>query len=119
MHFFGNVIYAIIIEGDTEFHGDTLNIHISLSTIILPLAILAAILITIAIIWDLKQEIKALSWNRRNRMGLFVILVLLAVQWALFASGEPHGSTDQIGVIIAIVQSFAIPLLFRPYALET
>lgn len=118
VHFFGNFLYEILTEGDTEFHGDTLNIHISLSTIIIPIAVLAALLIVSAITWDLKQNATALAWNQRNKRGLYLILAMLAVQWILFAFGEPHGLTDQVGVVIAIVQSFAIPLVFRPYSLK-
>ena len=40
MHNFGNLLFGIIKNGDTMFHGDTLDVHISISAIIIPLSIL-------------------------------------------------------------------------------
>lgn len=116
---FGNLISDILINGDTMFHGDTLNVHLSITWIVVPLSLLALVLIIFVIKEDLKAEEELISWSPKNRLMLFVILGPLPVQGLLFAMGEPHGITDQIGVIISILQCFLIPLIMRPRASNT
>lgn len=118
IHVFGNLSYDILFLGDTEFHGDTLGIHVSLSAIVFPLAILSLILGIWAVMKDIKMAPVAVPWNKRNRSGLWVILISTFVAAILFSLGTPHGSTDQVGVIIAIIQSFAWPFIFRPYTIK-
>ncbi|MEQ9403738.1 MAG: ubiquinol cytochrome C oxidoreductase [Cyclobacteriaceae bacterium] len=112
---FGNLLSDIIINGDTMFHGDTLNVHISITWIIVPLSILAIIFIIFIILADRKADNQSIHWNARNTRLMWLILGPIPILGLLLASGEPHGITDQIGVIIAIAQCFLIPLIFRPY----
>lgn len=111
---FGNFISEIIMNGDTMFHGDTLNVHISLTWIIIPLSLLALTLVYFVIRADRRAEEQYILWSKKNRVLLYIILGPLPVQAVLFAIGEPHGITDQIGVIMSIIQSFAIPEILRP-----
>jgi hypothetical protein len=110
---FGNLIFDIIKNGDTMFHGDTLNVHISITAIILPLAAIAMLLIVQVL--RTEKESVTISWTKKNRTLLNIFLVMLPILFILLSTGETHGLTDQIGVIIAIAQCFYIPVIFRPY----
>lgn len=114
IHTFGNLLFMILRDGDSTFHGDTLNVHISISMIVVPLSILALLLILGIILKDKKLKEVATQWNRRNTIKALIILGPLPLQAIMFATGEPHGLTDEISVIIAILQSFLIPTIFFP-----
>ena len=114
LHVFGNLLFEIIQNGDTQFHGDTLNVHVSLSAIVIPLAIIAAILIFLVIRKDRQTPDTQIKWSKPNTQKALFILGPLPIQAILFATGEPHGITDQIGVLIAIAQSYLFPIIFFP-----
>jgi hypothetical protein len=116
---FGSFIAEIIVNGDQMFHGETLNVHISITWIIIPLAVLALLLIGKVILSDMKADDEAIAWNSKNTYWMLIILGPIPVQAFLLASGEPHGITDQIGVIISIAQCFMIPVLLRPRSAST
>ncbi|MEN2282099.1 ubiquinol cytochrome C oxidoreductase [Algoriphagus sp. SE2] len=113
LNVFGNLLFDILKNGDTMFHGDTLNVHISITTIIVPLAAIAMFLI-IQVVRTEKEDI-SISWTKKNSTLLNIFLAMLPLLFILLYSGEPHGITDQIGVIIAIAQCFYIPMIFKPY----
>ena len=115
IHVFGNLLSDIIMNGDTMFHGDTLGVHVSLTWIVIPLSLLGLLLILFEIKADQKAGEQFIPWTTKNRNLLWLIMGPLPFQAVLFASGEPHGLTDQIGVIIAIAQCFLIPMILRPY----
>jgi len=119
IHFFGNLLFDIIVNGDTMFHGDTLNVHISISMIVVPLSILAAILILLWIRRDLKSNDIEIQWSRKNKMLALLILGPLPLQAILLRVGEPHATTDEIGVLITILQCLLLPLIFFPYKSKT
>ena len=119
IHFFGNLLFDIILNGDTMFHGDTLNVHISISMIVVPLSILAAVLIVLWIRRDLKSHDIEIQWSRKNKMLALLILGPLPLQAILLRIGEPHATTDEIGVIITILQCLLLPLIFFPYKSKT
>ncbi len=93
-----------------------MNVHISLTVILVPLSILALLLVIYIILKDRKAPEVQIPWNKANRIRLFLILGPLPIQAILLASGEPHGITDKIGVVMCILQCFLIPLIIRPYA---
>ncbi|NND52937.1 MAG: ubiquinol cytochrome C oxidoreductase, partial [Flavobacteriaceae bacterium] len=62
-----------------------------------------------------KMKEEQLPWHKNNTRLALLILGPVIVQAVLFAIGEPHGITDRIGVVIAIIQCFTIPLIFIPY----
>ncbi|WP_282079137.1 hypothetical protein [Aquimarina algiphila] len=113
-HSFGNLLYDIIKNGDTVFHGDTLNIHVSISTIIIPLAIASMLLVVTIIYKDRKLPNTNIPWNRLNNIKALIVLSPLVLQMILFVIGEPHGITDSIAVIITIIQCFVVHLIFKP-----
>jgi hypothetical protein len=117
INIFGNLIFDIIKNGDTMFHGDTMNVHISLTYIILPLAVGAILFIAMTL--RTQQESVVISWNKKNSTLLYTFLAMLPILLILLSSGEPHGTSDQIGVLIAIAQCFYIPVIFRPFGHTT
>ena len=106
IHNFGNLLFDIIKNGDTEFHGDTLNVHISISMIVIPLSIIALIWIIAVIRKDKKVAEVNIRWNKTNTRKALIILAPLPIQAILYTTGEAHGLTDEISVIITIIQSF-------------
>jgi len=114
LHSFGSLLYDIWKNGDSMFHGDTLNIHVSVSKIVIPLSILTLVLALVLVLKDRKIQDVHIPWSRKNTRLAWIILGPLALQAILFSTGEPHGITDQIGVVIALVQCFAIPFIFSP-----
>jgi len=115
IHIFGNLLREIIVEGDTMFHGETLNVHVSLSMLIVPLSALTALLIAIWIRKDMRSVNVTIPWSRRNTITVWIILGPLPLQAILLYFGEPHATTDEIGVFITIIQCLLIPLIFFPY----
>ncbi len=115
VHIFGNLLFDIYTSGDTEFHGETMNVHVSLSAIVIPLSLVTILLMILTIRKDMHAGNVMISWSRRNTMLALIILGPLPIQAILLASGEPHGITDQIGVLISIAQCLAIPFIVRPY----
>ena len=114
IHNFGNLLYDIIKNGDTEFHGDTLNVHISISMIVIPLSIIALIWIIAVIRKDKKLTEVNIPWGRTNKIKALIILAPIPIQAILYTTGEAHGLTDEISVIITIIQSFLIAIIFFP-----
>ena len=114
IHNFSNLLFDIIKNGDTEFHGDTLNVHISISMIVIPLSIIALIWIIAVIRKDKKLTEVNIPWGRTNKIKALIILAPIPIQAILFATGEAHGLTDEISVIITIIQSFLIAIIFFP-----
>lgn len=119
VHTFGNLLYDLIKNGDTKFHGDTLNVHISLSMIIIPLSLVALLLIVLIIFKDKKLNEVSVPWSKKNKRMALIILGMIPIQGVMFATGEPHGLTDEISVIIAILQSFLLPTIFFPKRVST
>ena len=119
IHTFGNLLFGLIRDGDSTFHGDTLDVHISISMIVIPLSILAILLILGIILKDRKLPEVAIPWNRRNNIKILLILGPLPLQAIMYATGEAHGLTDEISVLITILQSFLIPIIFFPSKKKT
>ncbi|MEZ5042917.1 MAG: ubiquinol cytochrome C oxidoreductase [Saprospiraceae bacterium] len=111
---FGNLLFDILKEGDTMFHGDTLDVHISISAIVIPISLIALAAVIMLIRKDQHMEPSTLTWNRRNRLTAYILLAPLPIQAILLMSGEAHGTTDEIGVIITILQAILFPLIFIP-----
>ncbi|MBN3519223.1 ubiquinol cytochrome C oxidoreductase [Algoriphagus lutimaris] len=113
LNVFGNLLFDIFKNGDTMFHGDTLNVHVSISTIVLPLSAVALLLIIMVL--RIEKEELLIPWTQKNRTLLYLFLGMLPILFLLLSTGTPSGTSDQIGVILAITQCFYIPFIFRPY----
>lgn len=103
-----------------RFRGDTLGVDISLvwvgPLVFCALAILAAV-------WALRDlrsrrvggSRRAVPpWARRNSLLLGIAAILLPVQVVLLGQGPIHGSLDQVGVVLVLVQWFVLALALRP-----
>lgn len=116
VNFWGNLLTDILINGDTVFHGDTMNIKLSISMLIIPLSVLAIFLIYMFIRSESRQSLHhPLSWQPLNTILYRVFLVCIPLQFVLLRFGEPHGTTDAMGVVLTIVLAFYLPLVTRPY----
>lgn len=113
---FGNLISDILINGDTQFHGETMDVHLSISFIVIPLSMLALFLV-IQFIRTEKNVLcnTPISWLSINRKLGIAFLVSLPIMFVLLFFGEPHATTDELGVIIALTHCFYIPFIFKPY----
>lgn len=114
LHVFGNLIYYLLTEEDVMFHGDTLGVHINLAWFIIPFSIIVLYLIYQVVNRDLSSSDGKISWGLRNKRALLVLSGLIPLQIILLASGEPHGTSDQIGVLLSIAQCLALPVIFFP-----
>lgn len=111
---FGNLLFEFAMNGDVMFHGDTLDVHLSMAAIVTPIALLALILVVLAIRKDGKLPRGQVNWNRLNKRAAWIILAPLPIQILLLATGEPHGLTDEVGVVITIIQAILFPTIFLP-----
>jgi hypothetical protein len=109
-----NVFYEAFWGEGFYFNGDTMNIHLDLSYIILPVMILIGILVLKVIRADRKHNMYP-EWTRRNTIWAVALLLPLFIQAYLLREGEPHGLTDKIGVVLALLQVILISLPFRAY----
>jgi len=105
-----NAFYEVFAGEGYYFHGDTLGIHLNLSYVILPFMVLLGVLVVLVIARDRRVYFVA-RWTKKNTIWLFLLLMPLPAQYMLLSTGEPHGSTDQVGVILALLQ---ILLISRP-----
>lgn len=116
---YGAIYLALDSPESLRFRGDTLGIDVSLAWIG---PILFCSTATAAVWWswnDLrdKSKLPIISWNIRNTYRLAGFVLLLPIQFWLLRAGEPHGFTDQIGVVITILQWLLIGIALKP--LET
>lgn len=113
---FGNLLFDIAVNGDTMFHGDTLNVHLSISMIVIPLSLLALLAIILFVRSESAATLEAPhAWNNKNKQLALFFLLSLPVVFVLLFFGEPHALTDEIGVLIAIAHCFYVPIIFRPF----
>jgi hypothetical protein len=55
-------------------------------------------------------------WQSRNRRWLAALVLLLPIQFVLLRFGPPSAASDQIGVLLTIVQWLLVGRALRPYA---
>lgn len=99
------------------FYGDTLGVKLDITFIapaVYGLALLSAAL------WAVREAVLrpvrgALRWGPVNWVLSVIFLILLGAGYWLLGGGEPHGPTDQIGVIVTIVNLFVFSYALRPW----
>lgn len=109
-----NSFYEVFSGDGYMFHGDTLNVHLDLSFIIIPLMIVIAALVVYMILEDRKHSFVA-KGTKKNKFWAILLLTPIPVQALLFSMGEPHGLTDKIGVVIALLQVAFAWTAFKAY----
>lgn len=97
-----------------RFRGDTLGVDVSLAWLA-PTFYAAALFLSLW--WLAKRRGEALArdpgWSTRNFYWLAALAALLPIQLVLLRSGAPHGTTDQLGVVLTMVQWFLLPFALR------
>ena len=99
------------------FHGDTLDIHFNMGY---PLVAIAGALLALAIFWVMRDR-KAghtypiPAWKKRNKtLGLSAGFLMVPIYF-LLSTGEPHATTDEIGVILVMIQWGLINAALYPW----
>ena len=109
-----NSFYEVFVGEGYMFHGDTMNVHLDLSFIIIPFMILIGAFVINVILEDRKLSFLA-KGTKKNKFWAILLLAPIPVQIVLFYMGEPHGITDKIGVIIALLQVALAWTAFKGY----
>ncbi len=105
---------ALRFPDDFRFHGDTLGVDVSLAWVG---PLLFGGFALLSLIWaarDLRQNRPRaiMPLQHTNRILLALMLSLLPVQFALLRFGEPHGTTDKIGVLLTMLQWVGLNVAF-------
>jgi hypothetical protein len=117
-----DVLYQVMTNPEGfEFHGDTLGIHLNLGLSLVAVVGGMTLLTVYWIGWLAKAQAPetAPAWVSRNKTLLTVCLLLLPIQFVLLRFGEPHGTTDAIGVMFTIVQCPLLATAFYPWSKTT
>ena len=110
----GNAFYEVFVGEGYMFHGETMNVHLDLSYAILPLMILIGAFVLNVALEDRKHSFTAIR-HKKNNLWALVLLIPIPAQGVLFYMGEPHGISDKIGVIIALLQVVLVWTAFKGY----
>ncbi len=114
----GAIWFALQYPDQFRFRGDTLGIDISLSWLGPVLFGGFALLGIRWVITDLPQSRNRSKpeWTPKNKLFLWIVIGMLPLQFVLLRFGEPHGTTDQIGVLLTITQWMLINAALYPWA---
>ena len=102
---------AISDPASLRFQGDTLGVDVSFAVAAPVFMGFAASLVLFWIVRDARSATPRPSltaWSARNTRWVLALAALLPMQLVLLRVGEPHGTTDQIGVLITIAQWFLL-----------
>lgn len=99
---------------DYRFRGDSLGVDVSVAWVG---PIFWTALTLLSILWvarDLKRHRakETPAWTRTNWVLLAIVVSLLPIQFLLLRFGEPHGTKDQIGVVLTMFQWLLLNLAF-------
>lgn len=111
----GSMHLALTAPESFRFRGDTLGLDFSLAWIApLLFGAVVAVAITLLVKEQRRARAPAPRWTRRNTTWLGALIGLLPVQLVLLRFGPPDGLTDQVGVVITIVQWLLVGRALRP-----
>lgn len=98
--------------------GDTLDFEMSLAWA----ALIPTVFAALAIWWVVRQARLGRSavgqppaWTKANRVIGWIALALVPLQFGLLRPGEPHDATDQIGVLLTMLQWVLLNLAVVPW----
>lgn len=117
------LVFAVVVAAvassptDFRFRGDTLGIDVSLA-VVGPVLFGTSALLSQVAAWrvHLRRQVAAVEWQTRNWRWLTALVGALPFQFALLRLGGPDSLSDQIGVVITIVQWFMVGRVFRSHA---
>lgn len=103
-----------------RFQGDTLGIDVSLAV---AGPVLFGGFFLLAAVWSVRDPRRdrprgVPAWTPANGRRLAMLLALLPVQFLLLRFGEPHGTTDAVGVLLTIGQWLALGWALAPRPAE-
>jgi hypothetical protein len=110
-------VLAVVASNPAEvrFRGDTLGIDVSL-TWIGPLLFGAGAVVSLVAAWrQYRHPRNVTAWNTRNSRWGVLLAAVLPFQFALLRFGSAESLSDQVGVVVTIVQWFMVGRIFRPY----
>jgi len=104
--FAANAAYQWLAGEPMMFHGDTLNVHVNLSV---PFFIFNLGFFALALAWwrgvaDVPQGPGPRALSRVRRTVAWLCVASTPVQVILLMTGEPHATTDEIGVLMTLAQ---------------
>ena len=108
---------AIADPASLRFQGETLGVDVSFAVAAPVFMGSAAALVLFWMARDARSATARPAWNawtQRNTRWVLALTALLPMQLILLRAGEPHGTTDQIGVLITIAQWFLLSIALRP-----
>ena len=110
--------YAFTSPEDYRFRGDTLGVDVSLAWVGPVFAGGFALLSILWVVrdWRTRGERLVPEWGRVNFIFLSIVLFLLPIQFVLLRFGEPHGTRDQVGVILTMTQWLLINWAMFPWS---
>lgn len=113
----GATLLTLLSPESVRFRGDTLGVDFSL-TWLGPILFGGFLVLTLTwIVRDLRERSLRIlpPWGRRNSLWLGVVVVMLPVQLTLFRMGVPHGTFDQMGVLLTLFQWAALNVALYPW----
>jgi hypothetical protein len=107
---------AISDPASLRFQGDTLGVDVSFAVAAPVFMGVAAALVLFWMMRDARSGTRRphwTAWTQRNTRWTLALAALLPMQLVLLRVGEPHGTTDQIGVLVTIAQWFLVSVAVR------
>jgi len=116
--FAADALYALLRGEPIIFQGDTLGVTLNLST---PFFVLQFGMFVVAIAWwlgvlDIATGPGPQPMARYKRVIVKICIAIVPLQLLLLIFGEPHELTDEIGVILTILQWIMLAFAFYPGA---
>ena len=108
---------AISDPASLRFQGETLGVDVSFAV---AAPIMMGTAAAIVLFWMVRDARSATprpawtAWSPRNTRWVLALAALLPMQLVLLRVGEPHGTTDQIGVLVTIAQWFLLSVALAP-----
>jgi hypothetical protein len=98
-----------------RFRGDTLGLDVSLAWMGPLLFGAGAVLSLVAARRQFRHCPAVAPWSRRNARWAVVLVAALPFQFLLLRFGSAGSLSDQVGVLVTIVQWLMVGRIFRPY----
>jgi hypothetical protein len=108
---------AIADPASLRFQGETLGVDVSFAIAAPVFMGAAAALVLFWMVRDARSgrsRAALTAWSQRNTRWVLTLAALLPMQLVLLRVGEPHGTTDQIGVLVTMAQWFLLSFALRP-----
>lgn len=114
--FAADALYELVAGEPVIVRGDTLDVTINVS---IPFFILNFGMFLVGAVWwagvrDVAVVARPTSMVNYKRFLVKVCIAIVPVQLILLIFGEPHGLTDEIGVVMTLLQGATVAFAFYP-----